>query len=98
MITIDIYRDDGEVTRLQGESGIAVAMHPLPENLELAEPAGASLRCSTSAEMAWNLAVMIATVRDLDPRAYSMAKRLSHLVRPNTDTSRKLPRWERGSG
>jgi hypothetical protein len=68
-ITITVARADGEVTRLEGESGLAACTH----NFEALESPVVSLRCSDAAELAWNLAALMASVRSVCPEAFQTA-------------------------
>ena len=96
-IIIDVKRDDGQVTRLNGASGIAACAPNLAEELITSEPAMVSMRCSTEAEIAWNLACILATVMAHSPAAYDMAHALAPLIDAKQPTMiHKLPKWERG--
>lgn len=91
-IRIDVVRDDGEITRLRGESGLAACMGPLEERVELSNPATVSMRCSTAAELAWNLATLMAAVRHSSPEAFDMAGRLMEFCNfDRPELQRKLP-------
>lgn len=93
MIRIDVVRGDGEVTRLVGQSGIAVCAPELAAEVQRSAAATVSLRCSSDAELAWNLAtLLLASVRHVSPEAYAAAHRLEHVLdagRP--DLHRRLP-------
>lgn len=80
-IRIDVHRlVDGQVTRLEGESGIAVCCPPLADDVVLSDPGIVSIRCSTTAQLAWNLAVLLATVRNYSLEAYMAAHELEIFV------------------
>lgn len=100
MIRIDVVRDDGEITRLRGESGMAACMGPLDQRIEASDPATVSLRCSTPAEMAWNLATLMAAVRHNSPEAFELAGLLMEYCNYDRPViNRRLPpRPEGGDG
>lgn len=94
MIRIDVARDDGEITRLNGRSGIAVCAPALEDQLQMSDPATVSLRCSTPEELAWNLATILATVKHVCPEAYETAHELMRFINPaHPRLQRKLPRY-----
>ena len=78
-IRIDVARDDGQVTRLVGESGMAACMGPLSDHPILSDPPMTSLRWGNEAELAWNLAALMAAVRHSSPHAFRMAGELMEL-------------------
>ena len=91
-ITITVARDDGEVTRLEGESGLAVCTRDLASF----ESPTVSLRCATEEELAWNLAAVMASVRHVAPQAFVMALRLADAFdaeHPHAEWT--LPQWRR---
>lgn len=99
-IRIDVARSDGEVTRLEGASGMAAVLPPIDTTkpLERQDVATVSLRCSTAAELAWNLATLMAAVKHHSPEAFESAVVLMRLVnfdRPRID--RRLPQWPSSS-
>lgn len=80
-IRIDIRRSDGEITRLEGHSGLAACMGPIADDPVRSDPPAISLRCSTPAELAWNLAAVMGAVRHLSPAAFEMAHALMPLCK-----------------
>jgi hypothetical protein len=92
-ITITVARADGEVTRLEGESGLAACTH----NLETLESPVVSLRCSDAAELAWNLAALMASVRSVCPEAFQTALVLMDKFDPaKPEFERWLPQRQAG--
>lgn len=75
-IRINVVRGDGEVTQLKGESGMAVCMGAIAAKVRESEPPAVSLRCSTEAELAWNLAALMGAVRAVSPHAFEVAHEL----------------------
>ncbi len=78
-ITITIGRSDHRATRLEGKSGMAVCMGPMAEEIRRSDPPVVSLRCSTPAQIAWNLAALMGAVRHVAPEAYELAHELMPL-------------------
>jgi hypothetical protein len=103
VITIDVRRDDGEVTRLHGVAGMAVMLPEvdLPEGAldadALMRLVGdgmpvVSLRADNAAQLAVMLGVLMATIRDHCPEALVAAgevARYAQAARPQW--RRKLP-------
>lgn len=89
-IRIDIRRSDGEITRIEGHSGIAACMGLVADPPELSSPPSISLRCSNDVELAWNLAALMGAVNHVSPDAFRMANWLMPLC--NFDRAR-LQRW-----
>ena len=75
-IRITVARNDGEVTRLEGQSGMAVCCADLNERAEISTTPVTSFRCSSAAELSWNLAALMAGVRHLSPDAFAVALEL----------------------
>lgn len=78
-IRITIARTDGRVTRLEGESGLAVCMGPMDVEFRRSDPPVVSLRCASEVELAWNLAAVMAAVEHQAPAAFELAKELARL-------------------
>lgn len=84
-ITIDVCRDDGEVTRLEGVAGLAIMLQrdlpplPIENGKEIPMPI-LSLRADTQAQMALMLAGLMAFCRQDDPETYERAERLSFVI------------------
>lgn len=79
MIRIQIRRDDGHVTKLEGESGMATCMGPVDQEFRKSDPPVVSIRCSNVVELAWNLAALMGAVRHHAPEAFEIAQELMPL-------------------
>lgn len=87
-IQIDVKREDGKVTQLTGCSGMAVCMEDLASDASLQSIPIVSLRCNNEAELAWNLAALMAAVEGIDPTAFETAL----VLRKFCDTSNPIVR------
>lgn len=103
-IRIDVRRDDGEVTRLEGPAGLAIMMQTsapsvenIPETPERArawmksiDPAVVSLRASGPEDVVIMLATLIATVSAMGPELVAAAGLLAPYIRADRPEFRRV--------
>lgn len=96
-ITIDVARDDGEVTRLEGVAGLAIMLQrdlppaPIESGKQVPMPI-LSLRAESKAQLALLLAGLLSFCRHEDPQVIEHAERLSLLMdSKNVTLRRELP-------
>ena len=91
-IRITVARADGEVTLLEGHSGMAVCCADLSDPKKVSASPLTSFRCYSAAELSWNLAALMAGVRHLNPTAFSVALELmDQLDFENPTAKHRLP-------
>jgi hypothetical protein len=96
MIQIDVKRDDGQITRLSGVSGMAVCSPALGETPKATDPPAVSLRCNSPSELAWNLAALMGAVFHLDPIAFATALELMDVMSYEKPQIRQMqPRFDK---
>ena len=92
-IIIDVRRNDGEVTRLQGAAGLAVATtfrRDDPPGDVLKDPPPVSLRCDTQLQMVVILASVIASVEAVAPGVTVKALELSRFLNGHEPAARRV--------
>jgi len=105
-VRIDVRRDDGDVTRLEGPAGLAIMMQtsaPSVENIpetpagarewmKGVDPAAVSLRASQPEDIVVMLATLVATVNVYGPELVAAAMLLAPYIRADRpDLRRVLP-------